>query len=105
MPAGVSNIDNVHLARVSRNVDFMTIQGYDLHGSWESTTNSHWALFSSDDDPVPTPELTVDFTVDTYLRRGVPDRQIVVGVHFYGRGWIGVPQRQSRPLPAGRRRG
>jgi chitinase len=91
MPAGVSNIDNIELARVSRSLDFMTLQGYDLHGGWESRTDFHSALFSSDDDPAPTPELTVDFTVDTYLRRGVPRQQIVVGVPFYGHGWIGVP--------------
>jgi chitinase len=90
MPAGASNIDNIELARVSRSLDFMTIQGYDLHGAWEPRTNFHSALFSSDDDPAPTPELTVDFTVDTYLRRGVPRQQVVIGVPFYGRGWSGV---------------
>ncbi len=90
-PAGLSNINNIELARVSRSLDFLTLQGYDLHGEWEPRTNFHSALFSSPDDPAPTPELTVDFTVDTYLRRGVPPEQIVVGVPFYGRGWSSVP--------------
>jgi chitinase len=91
MPAGVPNIDNMEVARVARLVDFMTLQGYDLHGGWESRTNFQSALFSSRDDPAPTPQLTVDFVVDTYLRRGVPRQEIVVGVPFYGRGWVGVP--------------
>ncbi len=90
-PAGVFNIDQMDLASVGRIVDFLTIQGYDLHGGWESSTNFHSALFSSDDDPAPTPQFTVDFTVDAYLARGVPARKIVVGVPFYGRGWSGVP--------------
>ena len=89
-PAGTFNIDNMELARVAKEVDFINIQGYDLHGSWETTTNFHSALFAPQGEPVPTPEMNVHFTVNAYLRRGVPRRQLVVGMPFYGRGWAGV---------------
>jgi chitinase len=89
-PAGVFNIDNMELQRISHVVDFINIQGYDLHGSWETTTNFHSALFAPEGEPTPTPEMNVDFTVNAYLRRGVPRHRLVVGMPFYGRGWQGV---------------
>jgi chitinase len=90
-PAGTSNIDNFELGRIPKVVDFLSLQGYDLHGTWESTTNFHSALFAPRGEPTPSPEMNVNFTVNTYLRRGVPRRQVVVGMPFYGRGWAGVP--------------
>jgi chitinase len=89
-PAGTFNIDNMELSRISKVVDFINIQGYDLHGSWETTTNFHSALFAPQGEPTPTPEMNVHFTVNAYLRRGVPRSRLVMGMPFYGRGWAGV---------------
>lgn len=35
--------------------------------------------------------LSTSTVVQYYLEQGVPAAQIVVGVGFYGRGWVGVP--------------
>jgi chitinase len=92
-PAGESNIDNLELRKLRGLVDFITLQGYDLHGSWESTTNFQSALFAPAGDPHPADaaKLNINFIVNAYLKRGVPPDKVVVGVPFYGRGWAGVP--------------
>jgi chitinase len=90
-PAGTFNIDNMEVRRVARVVDFVNLQGYDLHGTWEATTNFHSALFAPAGEPVPSPQMNVHFTVNAYLERGLPRGQLVVGMPFYGRGWAGVP--------------
>lgn len=92
-PAGVFNIDNIEVRKTARLVNFITVQGYDLHGTWESTTNFQSNLFVCPDDPIPADAalLNDNFVVNTYLKRGVPKQKVVLGVPFYGRGWAGVP--------------
>jgi chitinase len=92
-PAGELNIDNLEVGKVQRLADFINLQGYDLHGTWEPTTNFHSPLFAPRDDPHPADaaKLNVDFVVNAYLHRGAPSEKLVVGMPFYGRGWAGVP--------------
>ncbi|PRY02729.1 chitinase (glycosyl hydrolase family 18) [Allonocardiopsis opalescens] len=70
-------------------VDLVSVQGYDLHGSWSDTTNHHAQLHSPDDDPSQA-RLSVAATVDAYLDHGLPAHKLVVGVPGFGRGWSGV---------------
>ncbi len=90
LPADPAAIDaGFEVARIHRYFDFFTIQGYDLHGTWESITNHQSALFVPRGDPTPQ-GFSVDQTVRAYLRRGMPAHKMVLGVPFYGRGWTGV---------------
>lgn len=66
-----------------RDLDFVTLQGYDFHVSGESTTAQQSALYARDD-------FSVHGTVDAWKRRGAPARKLVVGLPFYGQGWTGV---------------
>jgi chitinase len=75
-------------------LDFATVQGYDLHGAWESVTNHQSNLFTSPTDP-SSPRFSVDATVDAYVERGAPRKGLVVGVPFYSRGWTGVAPANS----------
>jgi chitinase len=70
-------------------LDFATVQGYDLHGAWDPVTNHQSNLYRAKGDPSD-PRFSVDSTVQAYLRRGAPRRELVVGVPFYSRGWTGV---------------
>ena len=92
-PAADFNIANLEVDRIHRSVDFLTLQGYDLHGSWESTTNFHSPLFRAKRDPdqATAAKFNLDFIVDAYLDRGAPRSKVVIGMPFYGRGWAGVP--------------
>ena len=76
---------------IFRSLDWATVQGYDLHGTWESTTNFQSALFSPKGDPASPTKFSVDLAIQAYLSRHAPARKLVLGVPFYSRGWTGVP--------------
>jgi chitinase len=72
-----------------RYLDWATIQGYDLHGAWESTTNHQSALFSPAGDPSKE-KFSDDLAIQTYLSRDVPAHKLVLGVPFYSHAWTSV---------------
>ncbi|GAA2357958.1 glycoside hydrolase family 18 protein [Nonomuraea africana] len=90
LPAATTKIDaGFDVRQVFRHLDFATIQGYDLRGSWETRTGHNGNLLTDRRDPNPV-RYSVDQTVRDYLSRGAPARKIVVGVPAYGQGWTGV---------------
>jgi chitinase len=90
LPAAPSKIDaGFEVNKIFGSLDFGTVQGYDLHGAWESTTNHQSNIFTSRFDP-SSPRFSVLDTVAAYVKRGAPTRKLVVGVPFYSRGWAGV---------------
>ncbi|MFB8348742.1 glycoside hydrolase family 18 protein [Streptomyces niveus] len=85
VPTAPAKIDaGFEVSKVMRDFDFVNLQGYDFHGTWEPTTAQQSALFAKSDD------FSVDQTVNDWLRRGAPARKLVVGMPFYGQGWTGV---------------
>jgi chitinase len=90
-PAGSENYSNLELARVSAQLDFLNLETYDYHGTWETTTNNASPLFPNPKDPSYGQGFDVEDTVRAYLSAGVPARKLVLGIPFYGRGWTGVP--------------
>ncbi|KAA9375781.1 glycoside hydrolase family 18 protein [Microbispora cellulosiformans] len=101
LPAAAAKIDaGFEVKKVFGLLDFATIQGYDLHGSWENRTGHQANLLTDPRDPNPV-KYSVDQTVRDYLGRGAPARKIVVGVPAYGQGWTGVTSRgDGRYAPA-----
>jgi chitinase len=77
------------LPRLFRYLDWATIQGYDLHGAWEATTNHQSALFSPAGDPSPE-KFSDDLAIGTYLAADVNPRKLVLGVPFYSHAWTNV---------------
>jgi chitinase len=75
--------------RIFHHLDFATVQGYDFHGTWESTTNHQSAIRVPAGQPV-LPDFTATRTIDAWVARGAPRSELVLGVPFYGRGWTGV---------------
>jgi chitinase len=90
-PAGQQNFSNIELARVARTLDFYNVQGYDFHGTWETSTNHASPLFDSPQDPARSDNFYIDYTINAYLQAGVPARKLILGIPLYGRGWTGVP--------------
>jgi chitinase len=90
-PAGSQNFSNLELARVSAQLDFLNVETYDYHGTWETTTNNAAPLFPNRQDPSYGQGFDVEDTIRAYLDAGVPARKLVLGIPFYGRGWTGVP--------------
>ncbi|WP_405799229.1 glycoside hydrolase family 18 protein [Streptomyces sp. NBC_01506] len=85
VPTAAAKIDaGFEVSKIMRDFDFVNLQGYDFHGTWEPTTAQQSALFAEPGD------FSVDQTVNDWLRRGAPARKLVVGMPFYGQGWTGV---------------
>jgi chitinase len=107
LPAAPAKISaGVDVRSVLRSVDWATVQGYDLHGTWEPGTNHQAQLFSPAADPTPE-RFSADLAIGSYLRAGAPARKLLLGIPYYGRGWTGVPdvnhglyQPGSGPAPA-----
>jgi chitinase len=90
-PAGSQNYVNIDLKRAAEQVDFITVDGYNYAGSWDTQTNDASPLFDSRKDPLFGQGLDIDATVNAYLKAGVPPRKYTMGVPLYGAGWTGVP--------------
>ncbi|MFC9088564.1 glycosyl hydrolase family 18 protein [Nocardiopsis dassonvillei] len=89
MPAGGWRLDaGYELDELMADFDFVTVQGYDYHGTWESTTNHQSNLVVDARDPQPV--ISTELIVQAYLDRGVDPGKLVLGVPFYGQGWTGV---------------
>jgi chitinase len=92
-PAGAQNYTNIDLKNAAKEVDFITIDGYNYAGSWDTVTNDASPLFDSPLDPDFGQHLDIEDTVAAYLRAGVPPQKYVMGVPLYGAGWTGVPNK------------
>jgi chitinase len=90
-PAGQSNIADIDLAAATRQVDFITVQGYDFNGSWDTVTNEASSLYDDAQDPEYGQDLDNNDTVNTYIKAGVPAGKYLLGLPLYGDGWTGVP--------------
>jgi chitinase len=90
LPASAAKIDaGFEVPDIFGFLSFGSVQGYDFHGTWESTTNHQSNLYTSPNDP-SSPRYSDDAVVKEYLGRGAPPKEIVLGVPFYSRGWTGV---------------
>jgi chitinase len=90
-PAGAQNYVNIELRKAAELVDFITVDGYNYAGSWDTQTNHASALFDARQDPNFGQGLDIDSTVNAYLQAGVPPYKYTMGVPLYGAGWTGVP--------------
>jgi chitinase len=90
-PAGEQNYTNIELAKAAEQVDFVTIDGYNYHGTWENVANHASPLFDSKMDPDYGEGLCIACTVNAYLKAGVPPFKYVMGVPLYGAGWTAIP--------------
>jgi len=90
-PAGSQNYVNIDLKNAAKQVDFITIDGYNYAGSWDTQTNDASPLFDSKADPEYGQKLDIYDTVNAYLAAGVPRQKYTMGVPLYGAGWTGVP--------------
>ncbi|MER7076955.1 chitinase [Saccharopolyspora kobensis] len=107
LPADPAKIEaGFEVPKVFDLLTFGTIQGYDLHGAYDPTTNHQSAILSPEGDPSPE-KWSIDQTINAWRTAGAPNDKMVLGVPFYGRGWTGVTnqnnglfQNSTGPAPA-----
>ncbi|MCP2260471.1 chitinase [Streptoalloteichus tenebrarius] len=92
LPADPAKIEaGFEVPKIFDYLDFGTVQGYDLHGAWEKTTNHQSAIRVVPGDPSPPArQFSIETTIKAYTGKGAPKGELVLGVPFYGRGWTGV---------------
>jgi len=105
-PTQAKNYAKVELARIARQLDFLTLDGYDFASPAEVTTNHASALYDSRQNPAFGQGPEIDSAICAYLQAGVAGRKLVLGMPLYGQGWKGVPdvdhglyQRSTGPAP------
>jgi chitinase len=90
LPADPAKMDAGYQGhQIFRYLDFATVQGYDFHGPWESTTNHQSAIFQPAGQPI-LPDFTAERAIGGWIARGAPRSKLVLGLPFYGHGWTGV---------------
>ncbi|MFN8619955.1 MAG: glycoside hydrolase family 18 protein [Chloroflexota bacterium] len=90
IPGGGGAAKHYELAKVAGVVDWINLMSYDLHGSWDPTTDFGSPFHSDPVDPAGSAGASVRGSVADLRRHGVPAERIVVGVPFYGRQHIRV---------------
>ena len=89
-PADPRKYANIDLKAAAKEVDFLTIDGYDYATPAEKRTNASSALYDSPADPLRYQSRAIDDTVQAYLKAGVPAAKYTMGIPLYGVGWSGV---------------
>jgi len=89
-PSSPAKYANIDLKAAAAQVDFITIDGYDLAGSAEKRTNLASALYDDDTDPLFGEHRSIDSTVKAYRKAGVPRAKYTMGMPLYAVGWTGV---------------
>ena len=92
LPAEEEYYRHFDLKEISKWLDSISIMAYDLHWNTEPVTNFHSALYHDAADPSHSPmdKRYGDYAVLGFLRAGVPAKKLILGVPFYGKGWLGV---------------
>ncbi|CAK1593263.1 unnamed protein product [Parnassius mnemosyne] len=72
------------LPQLNRYLDHMIVLCYDYHGSWEGILGVNAPLYGLNEDDV----LNVDYTLRYLLSHGVTPGKIVLGLPFFGHGYI-----------------
>jgi chitinase len=91
-PADPRKYVNIDLKAAAEQVDFLTIDGYDLAAPEDKQTNEASSLYASIANPSPDRAPDIDVTVKAYLKTGVPAAKYTMGLPLYAVGWTGVPK-------------
>jgi len=82
-------LQNTPMGPISRYLDTVNLMAYDYYEPGdEGTTGNHAPLYT---DPADPRHVSADTSVRHYEQAGVPAREIVLGVPFYGHVWGHVP--------------
>ena len=85
--------DSYDLAAIARSADWLNVMTYDMNNIFSPVAGFNAPLEGDPRDREPPPQRSLDnvtSAVGYYEAHGVPPGKIMLGVAFYGRGFIGV---------------
>lgn len=103
--AGASDefLAHTQMAEAQRYLDTVNLMSYDYYEPGSNPTTGHHApLFTNPADPE---KVSVDASVRSFQKTGVPARKLILGVPFYGHTWGEVPDQNhglfqpGKPIP------
>lgn len=92
-PAGSSAIGNMEPDKFHQHLDFINLMTYDYSGSWENVSNHLSPLYMNPSDPSSEyrkERANIHWTVNEYLKLGVPAHKLNLGIPYYATGWTGI---------------
>ena len=90
--------DSYDLAAIARSADWLNVMTYDMNNIFSPVAGFNAPLEGDPRDREPPPQRSLDnvtSAVGYYEAHGVPPGKIMLGVAFYGRGFIGVSSRDA----------
>jgi chitinase len=90
--------DSYDLAALARSVDWLNVMTYDMNNVFSPVAAFNAPLHGDPREPVPDPQRSGDnltSAVRYYEAHGVPPGKIMLGMAFYGRGFVGVSSRDA----------
>ena len=106
-PAGPPASNHMELKAIADRLDWINLMDYDFAGPWSDVASFQAPLFAPSDRPGGRGH-DVESSVRHYLAAGIVPDKLVVGVPFYGRGWVvadarddGLFQRPAKNPPRG----
>ena len=85
-------VDGTEMDQVQQYLDFVQLMTYDMRGGFQILTGHHTNLYTPPGDLF---RISVDASVNLFIRAGVPKEKIVIGAAFYSRIWHQVPGRSN----------
>jgi len=85
LPSGQQNFSLINLPAAAAQLDFINLETFDYNGPFNPFTGFVSPLVQTEFDTNPI--FNVTFSVDSYLKAGVPANKILMGVPFYSYGW------------------
>ena len=82
-------INNTELGLIHQYLDYANVMTYDIHGTWDKYTDFNAPLYSNTDNS-PQERWSVDASINSWLKAGVPARKVIAGVPFYGYRYTAV---------------
>ncbi|XP_025086194.1 LOW QUALITY PROTEIN: chitotriosidase-1-like [Pomacea canaliculata] len=84
--AGKDTIDTAYdIPAISKELDFLSVMTYDLHGAWESFTGHNSPLYARRNETGDQRNLNLDFAVRYWVQKGAPKAKMNVAMALYGR--------------------
>ncbi|GAB1605895.1 acidic mammalian chitinase-like isoform X1, partial [Argonauta hians] len=98
VPAGKNNIDVGHnFKSLADNMDYITVMSYDLHGIWNRKTGQNAPLHAADYEIGAERQLNVEWAMNYWLSKGIPNWKLNMGIATYGRGFTLASPTNTNP--------
>ena len=80
--------NKIELSEIAKYVNFIVVMTYDFYGGWSNVTGFHNNMYDYKEN---SSGLSVDKTIENYIKYGAPKEKLLLGIPFYGRSWSKIP--------------